>query len=441
MLKKIIAVFCCLLVFIPSAAVFAWGENKSITEITTSPKSPVGMEGEKEPGQDGKQSNTNSNKETYPVPPPKKSNNNNNSNEKSFYVDPKDVGLVLIRTEKIPVSKTTTTTEEKDVKEQTLYWEWRVTSGPGRMTVHSSNSSVKQVNSNLWRAGDRITASFDTIGDYVVTATQIKQVTTTITPITVTRTRYLVYKYYGYPSNKYSSSDLDDVDTISGAQPYTESFVEFSYETKREEKRGTPKVEQRLVTGAVKPYKVRVIEPNKPGPIPQEPENLQTNSRVIFSREYVYTDDIIDAITNKGFELEVIYDFTANTTIKSVSVPEHVITRYKNLGTMTIRPVEWKPVFYNGNKSVRIWARFKYPKAAVPGKSPMYFRVQVNTRDGVRTVGDQIDVPVNTLNGRFTDVPESETGELYSIKGLNKVNNREYLKDFGTITYHAVYVP
>lgn len=430
MLKKIIAALCCLLVFIPSAPVFAGGNKKSVTEITTSPNTPVGMEGENEANQNKKQSNTNSNKGTYPVPPPKKSNNNNNSNEKSFYVDPKDVGLVLIRTEKIPVSKTATITKEKDVKEQTLYWEWRVTSGPGRMTVHSSNSSVKQVNSNLWRAGDRITASFDTIGDYTVSATQIKQVTTTITPITVTRTRYLVYKYYGYPSNKYSSSDLDGVDAI-----------EFSYETKREEKRGTPKVEQRLVTGAVKLYKVRVIEPNKPGPIPQEPENLQTNSRVIFSREYVYTDDIIDAITNKGFELEVIYDFTANTTIKSVSVPEHVITRYKNLGTMTIRPVEWKPVFYNGNKSVRIWARFKYPKAAVPGKSPMYFRVQVNTRDGVRTVGDQIDVPVNTLNGRFTDVPESETGELYPIKGLYKVNNREYLKDFGTTIYHAIYVP
>lgn len=441
MFKKIIAVFCCLLVFIPSAAVFAWGENKSITEIITSPNTPVDMEGKKEPGQNKNQSNTNSNTDIYPVPPPKKNNNTNKSNEKSFYVDPEDAGLVLIRTERFPVSKTTTTTEDKDVKERTLYWEWRVTSGPGRMTVHSSNGSISQVNSNLWRAGDKITASFDTIGDYVVTATQIKQVTTTITPVTITKTTCLVYKYYGYPSDKYSSSDLDDVDAISGAQPYTESFVSYDYETITEEDRGTPKVEEKIVTGAEKPYDVRVLEPNKPGSIPPEEKNLQTTSRVIFSREYVYTDDIIDAITDKGFELEVIYDFTANTTIKEIFIPVHTITRYQNMGTMTITPVDWSWSFYDGNKSVRIWAKFKYPKAAVPGRSPMLFRVRVNTKDGTRVVSDQIDVPVNTLNGRFTDVPESETGELYPIKGLYKVNNREYLKDFGTTIYHAIYVP
>lgn len=111
------------------------------------------------------------------------------------------------------------------------------------------------------------------------------------------------------------------------------------------------------------------------------------------------------------------------------------------MGTMTITPVDWSWRFYNGNTSVRIWAKFRYPKAAVPGRSPMLFRVRVNTRDGTCVVSDQIDVPVNTLNGRFTDVPESETGELYPIKGLYKVNNREYLKNFGTINHAGIYIP
>jgi hypothetical protein len=178
-----------------------------------------------------------------------------------------------------------------------------------------------------------------------------------------------------------------------------------------------------------------------PGDVTVGEDVLQTTSRVIFSREYVYTEDIIDAITDKGFELEVVYDFTANTTIKEIFIPVHTITRYKNMGTMTITPVDWSWRFYNGNTSVRIWAKFRYPKAAVPGRSPMLFRVRVNTRDGTCVVSDQIDVPVNTLNGRFTDVPESETGELYPIKGLYKVNNREYLKNFGTINHAGIYIP
>jgi len=425
-LKKIMAAFCCLLVLVPSVSVFAWNEKEDEDVITTNPNTPVDMEGKRDPDQNKNQPNTNSNKETYPVPPPKKSNNNNNSNEKSFYVDPKDAGLVLIRTERFPVSKTTTTTEERDVKERTLYYEWRVTSGPGRMTVHSSNSSVKQVNSNLWRAGDRITASFDTIGDYTVSATQIKQVTTTITPITVTRTRYLVYKYYGYPSK-------------SGAQPYTESYVEFSYETKREEKRGTPNIKQEVMTGAVRSYKVRVKGP-EPIEFPLKDETLQTTSTWIFSRRYACTNDIKDNLTNKPYELEVTYILEANTTITEVFRPDHLITRYKNLGTMVVTPVVWKVTKLANNK-VMVWAKFSHPKAAVPGKSPMIFKVRVKTRDGTYIVTEQIDVPVNTFNLRFTNLPESERGEFYPIQGLTKFNNQEFVKEQPPIYHANIYVP
>jgi hypothetical protein len=267
------------------------------------------------------------------------------------------------------------------------------------------------------------------------------------TPGRTTSVRLLDYCRYYFSSTPYG-------DKVTYRTRQTQTIIlgdilgngEISEEVKRKlnEMGGKWTESQTVETGRQKdvpvgPTQTHVAE--GPGDVEVgKDKELQTTSRVIFSREYVYTDDIIDAITDKGFELEVVYDFTANTTIKEIFIPVHIITRYQNMGTMTITPVDWSWRFYDGNKSVRIWAKFKYPKAAVPGRSPMLFRVRVNTKDGTRVVSDQIDVPVNTLNGRFTDVPESETGELYPIKGLYKVNNREYLKNFGAVNHAGIYV-
>jgi hypothetical protein len=169
-------------------------------------------------------------------------------------------------------------------------------------------------------------------------------------------------------------------------------------------------------------------------------KELQTTSTWIFSRRYACTNDIKDNLTNKPYELEVTYILEANTTITEVFRPEHIITRYKNLGTMTVLPVAWK-VTKQGNNKVLVWAKFSHPKAAVPGKSPMIFRTRVKTKDGTHVVTEQIDVPVNTINLRFTDVPESETGEFYPIQGLTKFNNREFVKKQPPIYHANIFVP
>jgi len=169
-------------------------------------------------------------------------------------------------------------------------------------------------------------------------------------------------------------------------------------------------------------------------------KELQTTSTWIFSRRYACTNDIKDNLTNKPYELEVTYILEANTTITEVLRPEHIITRYKNLGTMTVLPVAWKASKQGKNK-VLVWAKFSHPKAAVPGKSPMIFRTRVKTKDGTHVVTEQIDVPVNTINLRFTDVPESETGEFYPIQGLTKFNNREFVKKQPPIYHANIFVP
>lgn len=421
MLKKITTLlFSLLFVFVPSVSVFAYwskvqegGHYEKETEVGKVEDLWGAKSNDQSPGKTSTSSPRSSSSGSSGNSSGSSSGSNSGGGSSPVIVE-KEIRLLEIKR---------TPTERTHVEEKTLYWEWKVVSGPGSMTVHSSDRKVEQVG-GIWRAGQRVMASFSAAGTYTVQATEVREKTTTVTPVTIVERRYFIKEYIR-------------------TNPSTTSWNEVRsyFRTTRGEEYGTPTVKKDLIRRQPVTYTVRVIEPNKPGLLPPDSRNLQTTSRVIFSREYVYTDDIIDAITDKGFELEVIYDFTANTTIKEIFIPVHTITRYQNMGTMTITPVDWSWSFYNGNKSVRIWAKFKYPKAAVPGRSPMLFRVRVNTKDGTRVVSDQIDVPVNTLNGRFTDVPESETGELYPIKGLYKVNNREYLKDFGTTIYHAIYVP
>jgi len=120
--------------------------------------------------------------------------------------------------------------------------------------------------------------------------------------------------------------------------------------------------------------------------------------------------------------------------------PTHTITRYLGNGTMTVAPREFR-ILQNSGRHIKLWAKFIYPKAGEPNKSPMTFPVVVKTKNkGNFTAFEKIDVPVNTFNLRFTDLPDSERGEFYPIKGLTG-NLGNYVKDFGTITYGGVLVP
>lgn len=407
MLKKIIAITCCcLLVFSYSSPVFAVDNNVhegGHYEKETEVNRPEDLWGAK-------------NKDRGPTPtPPSGSDGSNDSSNSESETAPRVETIIEF------IGENETPTERTSVKERTLYWEWEVISGPGSMTIHSSDMSVEQVGQE-WRAGQRITVSFSAAGTYQVRATEVRERTTTVTPVTIVERTYRITEYI-----RTNPSDTGFNQTNS-----------YIYTTTGE-KYGTPTQTKEIVRRPPVTYTVRVLDPGKEGTLPPD-KNLETTSRVIFSRQYVYTDDIIDAKTGEGFVLEVIYEFTANTTIRNVSI-EHIVTRYKNMGTMVVVPVEWKPVFYNNNKSVRIWAKFKYKKAGMKDFSPMLFNIDVDTTEGIRTVGDKIDVPVNTLNGRFTNLPESQTGDLYPINGVSKVNNQEYVRDFGTIIYHAIYVP
>ena len=94
------------------------------------------------------------------------------------------------------VSRNTTKSTSTRTEDRTLYWNWRLKSGPGKMTVHRSTGSIKQVNSKMWQAGQRITVSFDKVGDYIVTSAQVKQTVKKITPVYKTTTTYLVIEYH-----------------------------------------------------------------------------------------------------------------------------------------------------------------------------------------------------------------------------------------------------
>lgn len=419
MFRKSVAVFCCLLVFFPSISVFAWdgvqegGHYEKETEVGKLEDLWGAKNNDQSPGK-------------TPTNSPSSSSGGNSGNSSGSSSGSNSEGgssPVVVEWEiKLLEIRRTPPIERTHVEEKTLYWEWEVVSGPGSMTVHSSDRKVEQVG-GIWRAGQRVVVSFSAAGTYTVRATEVREKTTTVTPVTTVERRYLIKEYI---RTNPSGTGFNQ----------TNSYI---YTTTGEEY-GTPTQTKEIVRRPPVTYTVRVLDPGKKGALPPLDKNLETTSRVIFSRQYVYTDDIIDAKTGEGFVLEVIYEFTANTTIRNVSI-EHIVTRYKNMGTMVVVPVEWKPVFYNNNKSVRIWAKFKYKKAGMKDFSPMLFNIDVDTTEGIRTVGDKIDVPVNTLNGRFTNLPESQTGDLYPINGVSKVNNQEYVRDFGTIIYHAIYVP
>ncbi len=325
------------------------------------------------------------------------------------------------------VSRNTTKSTSTRTEDRTLYWNWRLKSGPGKMTVHRSTGSIKQVNSKMWQAGQRITVSFDKVGDYIVTSAQVKQRVKKITPVYKTTTTYLVTEYHEVFAS-------DGTLLYPYMIRYYQTVTSTSYGRTQEEK------EQPRELGE-KEHRIRVTEvPGPPIELPTE-EYLETTSSVTFSRDYIYTEDVIDALTDKGFELDVVYEITANTTITEAVIPQHQITRYKNMGTMTVTPVSWSATRTNGGKTVRIQAKFKYPKAAVAGKSPMVFRIKVKDKNGKTWIlGDNIDVPVNAISGRFTDVPESQTGQLYQVKGLTRINDRQYKKNYGTITYANIKV-
>lgn len=399
---------------VPSVTAYAWNDGKNGGSKEVKPGETTDLEGQDQGGSPGG---------TNP--------GGNQGNNQGSPSPGSGTGKAPAYKEKIikrqVVSRNTTKSTSTRTEDRTLYWNWRLKSGPGKMTVHRSTGSIKQVNSKMWQAGQRITVSFDKVGDYIVTSAQVKQTVKKITPVYKTTTTYLVTEYHEVFAS-------DGTLLYPYMIRYYQTVTSTSYGRTQEEKEQPRELEE-------KEYRIRVTEvPGPPIELPTE-EYLETTSSVTFSRDYIYTEDVIDALTDKGFELDVVYEITANTTITEAVIPQHQITRYKNMGTMTVTPVSWSATRTNGGKTVRIQAKFKYPKAAVAGKSPMVFRIKVKDKNGKTWIlGDNIDVPVNAISGRFTDVPESQTGQLYQVKGLTRINDRQYKKNYGTITYANIKV-
>ena len=399
---------------IPSVTAYAWDGGKNEDPKEVKPGETTDLEGRNQGGSPG---GTN---------PGGNQGNNQGSPSPGSGTGKAPAYKKKIIKRQVVSSKTTKSTSTR-TEDRTLYWNWRLKSGPGKMTVHRSTGSIKQVNSKMWQAGQRITVSFDKVGDYIVTSAQVKQRVKKITPVYKTTTTYLVTEYHEVFAS-------DGTLLYPYMIRYYQTVTSTSYGRTQEEKEQPRELEE-------KEYRIRVTEvPGPPIELPTE-EYLETTSSVTFSRDYIYTEDVIDALTDKGFELDVVYEITANTTITEAVIPQHQITRYKNMGTMTVTPVSWSATRTNGGKTVRIQAKFKYPKAAVAGKSPMVFRIKVKDKNGKTWIlGDNIDVPVNAISGRFTDVPESQTGQLYQVKGLTRINDRQYKKNYGTITYANIKV-
>jgi len=399
---------------VPSVTAYAWNDSKNGGSKEVAPGETTDLEGRNQGGSPG---GTN----------PGGNQGNNKGSPSPGSGTGKAPAYKEIKIKRQVVSSNTTKSTSTRTEDRTLYWNWRLKSGPGKMTVHRSTGSIKQVNSKMWQAGQRITVSFDKVGDYIVTSAQVKQTVKKITPVYKTTTTYLVTEYHEVFAS-------DGTLLYPYMIRYYQTVTSTSYGRTQEEKKQPRELKE-------KEHKIRVTEvPGPPIELPTE-EYLETTSSVTFSRDYIYTEDVIDALTDKGFELDVVYEITANTTITEAVIPQHQITRYKNMGTMTVTPVSWSTTRTNGGKTVRIQAKFKYPKAAVAGKSPMVFRIKVKDKNGKTWIlGDNIDVPVNAISGRFTDVPESQTGQLYQVKGLTRINDRQYKKNYGTITYANIKV-
>lgn len=308
---------------------------------------------------------------------------------------------------------TVTVTTTTSTHEEPLYWEWYLTGNPpGSMTIHNATRSASQ-NGGSWRAGSTVLASFSAKGDYHVVSELWGNIVTTTTIVTEQKD---LYKHY--------SADGLALDS---------NFMPGETKTESHKSVEGPQVLRR------RNHYLRITSLD---PIRIPEHDLETTRSATFSRNYVYTERCLDAATNKPFELEVVYDFSCNTKIVSVPAPKHTITRYQGNGTMVITPKEFRILSGGvGSNHVKIWAKFVYPKAAMPNQSPMRFEVVVkSTNKGNFTAFDEIDVPVNTYNVRFTDLPDSQRGKFYPISGLYGTFGN-YIRDWGTITYGGVQVP
>jgi hypothetical protein len=325
---------------------------------------------------------------------------------------PEERWLEVGRSDIYTETHTTTRTE-------TLYYNWYQESGPGTMSVISSNGPVSP-SSNGWHAGNTVTAYFSAKGDYMVISQQWgKDITTT----TETQKQDLIIEHITYD--------------LSG------NFIHTSEIVRQPVQIGSPvttTTESEPYVISTEHHPVRIPEPGE-YTIPEE-HILKTKASAIFSRNYVYTERCTDAATNRPFELEVVYDFSCNTTITEILPPTHTITRYQGNGTMTITPKEFRILEgKEGENHVKIRAKFIYPKAAMPGKSPMKFTMKVKTQNkgDKYEVSEEIDVPVNTYNLRFTSLPDSERGKFYPIPGLSGTfGNYRYAWDKGFEQEHVV---
>jgi hypothetical protein len=279
---------------------------------------------------------------------------------------------------------------------KTLYYEWTMVDGPGTMTMVAPNTNNRT-------AGPRTTVKFSAVGNYTVKSVQWVQ------DVEVTTHRAYHWEYYKHIT---SGQQELEIKTVNHGPVRTE--------------RGQPKIHP-LTTQT---YTIYVTDPGKDTDLPEDKPPLVTTANVEFTRDYLYTEKNLDAKTWKPFEVELTFTLTTNSKITKLEKPYHVITRYQNNGTMTVSPVEFRILSGGvGSSGVTYWAKFKYTKAGIPGKSLIYFPVTVKTNEGPLTLDLFKDAPVNTLNGRFIELPDNQHGEVYPIKPV------PYRNAWGTITW------
>ena len=300
------------------------------------------------------------------------------------------------------------TEKTETVSTKTLYYKWYVQSGPGTMKITESNGPITQVG-GAWHAGNAVTAYLSAKGRYNIISEQWGE---SVTKTTVRTKHDLLIEHI-----KYNLSE-------GGNFTHTSEIIRKPIEI------APPKVTEKS-TG---PYRMskqpHPIYMPEPGPVRIPGKNLATTITVTFGRGYAYTERCIDAYTKKPFELELIFDLEANTPILSIGKPTQLITRYQNQGTMTVSPIAFQMMEgKEGDTHIRYWAKFRYPKASIPGGSPMSFPITVQTAEGPYDLGLNIDVPVNTYNARFTDLPDSERGEFYPIENLLQKSSFSFVTD------------
>ncbi|AEE97586.1 hypothetical protein [Mahella australiensis] len=293
--------------------------------------------------------------------------------------------------------ETETTTETKTYTDRkVLYYEWTKTAGLGAMTMVTPNTNNRT-------AGPRTTVKFSAVGNYTVKSVQWVQ------DVEVT-------EKHTYTRNMYKHITANGTDLVW--LPQTEDPPVVT--------RGKPTVHP-LTTQT---YTIYVTDPSEDIDFPPKKPPLVTTANVEFTRDYLYTEKNLDAKTWKPFEVELTFTLTTNSKITKLEKPYHLITRYQNNGTMTVSPVEFRILSGGvGSSGVTFWAKFKYTKAGIPGKSLIYFSVTVKTNEGPLTLDLFKDAPVNTLNGRFVELPDNQHGEVYPIKTV------PYRNAWGTITW------